>query len=265
MIYPRAMSALCCQEGNGRGRERVGCLAGHGAAWSIRSDGKLSNVSLKLPLRQLAARDETVAVRTSCMREPARHRLFRSYAVQSNNHCSSMNRTHLHVSSIKLNPTYDATDEPVPQLYELIVLFREDGPPYRIWGVHVPDVLRAVLERETVRVVVMETLESQSLASRLLPHFPTHLVLAFITEPGERHCALPPTLARMRCVVLAVGLAAVFVGVLALTSSAFPAWIGAAACVVGSHRVRTALRIPTTPPSRTVTSARTPGLERLPA
>lgn len=42
------------------------------------------------------------------------------------------------------------------------------------------------------------------------------------------------------------GLAAVFVGVLALTSSALPSWIGAAACVVGSHRVRTALRIPTT-------------------
>lgn len=201
---------------------------------------------MKLPLRQLAARDETVALRTSCMREPARHRLFRSYTVQSNNDCSSMNRTHLHVSSIKLNPTYDATHKPVPQLYELIVQFREDGPPYRIWGVHVPDVLRAVLEREAVRVVVMETLESQSLAARLLPHFPTRVVLAVITDSGERHCALPAGFERTRRAVLAVGLAAVFVGVLALTSSALPSWIGAAACVVGSHRVRTALRIPTT-------------------
>lgn len=34
------------------------------------------------------------------------------------------------MSSIKLNPTYDATHKPVPQLYELIVQFREDGPPY---------------------------------------------------------------------------------------------------------------------------------------
>ncbi len=160
-----------------------------------------------------------------------------------------MNRTHLQVWTTKLNPTYDATGRPVPQLYELIVQFREDVQPYRIWGVHVPDALRAVLEREAVRGVVMETLESQSLASRLLPHFPTHLVLAFITESGERHCALPAALLRMRRVVLAVGLAAVFVGVLALTSSGLPGWIGASACVVGSHRVRTALRIPTTPSS----------------
>lgn len=61
-----------------------------------------------------------------------------------------------------------------------------------------------------------------------------------------RGCALPAGFERTRRAVLAVGLAAVFVGVLALTSSALPSWIGAAACVVGSHRVRTALRIPTT-------------------
>lgn len=157
-----------------------------------------------------------------------------------------MNRTYTDVWSVKLTPTRDEAGQPVPQLYEISMLFRNGGQPHRVWSVHVPDALCSVLERETVRGVVTETLESQSLASRLLPDSPRYLVLAFITASGERRCALPAALVRTRRAVLTVGLAAVLVGVLALTSFALPAWIGAAACVVGSHRVRTALRIPTT-------------------
>ena len=170
---------------------------------------------------------------------------FHRYTVQSTNDSPSMNRTYLSVWSAKLTPTLDVAGKPIAQLYELTVFFRKDGQPHRVWRVHVPNSLRSLLESGSARGIVIETLESGSVASWLLPHSPTHIMLALVSASGELHSATPAALVRMRWAALAVGYAVVLGGMVALTSCALHVWIGAAACVLGSHCVRMALRIPT--------------------
>lgn len=171
--------------------------------------------------------------------------IFRGYTVQSTTYGPSMNRTYLSVWSAKLTPTLDVAGKQIAQLYELTVLFRKDGQPHRVWQIHVPNTLRSLLDSGSVRGIVIETLESGSVASWLLPHSPTHIMLALTNASGELHSATPSVLVRMRWAALAVGYAVVLGGMAALTSCALHVWIGAAACVLGSHCVRTALRIPT--------------------
>lgn len=155
-----------------------------------------------------------------------------------------MSRTHYKTWTTELKPAFDTTGKPISQLYELSLFIRKDGQPYRIRQVHVPHALSPLLAQGAVRDVVIDTLEIGSLASRLLPYSPMYIVLAVASTAGELHCITPPALIRLRWGTLTLGCVALFGGAAVLMST-LPAWIGTVACIIGSHCLRTALRVPT--------------------
>lgn len=155
-----------------------------------------------------------------------------------------MNSTHLKIWSASLAPTFDAAGS-LTQLYELTVTFRKGGKEYRFWQAHVPDALRAVITDGSAHDIVIDTLDFSGLASKLLPNSPRYIVLAVTDASGERHCAMPIALTRLRWITWAAGLTAILGGIAALTWHDLPTWTGVIACVLGSHFVRAALQIPT--------------------
>jgi len=149
------------------------------------------------------------------------------------------------IPSAKLTPFRGGLDSPVPDLYELKL---EGRDPTALWPVHVPESIRTVFENDEVAWVAVEPLEGSPYGYRNSLGDANYVVLAVKTKAGVFHESTSPTLERARRKVLAVGTGLALAGItmLSLTTGLF-IWVGAVACVVGSHWLRTGFKIPRPP------------------
>lgn len=130
--------------------------------------------------------------------------------------------------------------------FNLRMQYRLGGDFQNFIGVYAPEELQPALLHGDVIALHIDTLEVNSLASRLLADGPSYVVLGVRCRSGEEAIQIPAAFksARLRRKIL--GVAACVFGCGLLTLSRF-AWLGAFALVAGTHALRTLRQIPNRP------------------
>lgn len=141
----------------------------------------------------------------------------------------------------ELHPIKPTPERPSVDLFELRMLYQEDGNWQYREMVHVPPSLQEAFNRDDVLGFHLETLGTNSVASRSLSDSPQFAVLGVELADSRRLVTIPAPLLRARHkrlflagLIAAAGIGAAFTPM---------AWFGGLAVGVATQLVRTALSI----------------------
>lgn len=134
----------------------------------------------------------------------------------------------------------------MPYQFNLRMQYRLGGDYQLFIGVHVPEELQPALLNGDVIGLHLDTLEVNSIASRLLPGGPSYVVLGVRCRNGEYIEQVPPAFKAARLKRHILGAAACLLGSGFLAAAVYPL-VGGLALVLGTHALRTAREIPIRP------------------
>jgi hypothetical protein len=151
----------------------------------------------------------------------------------------------------ELHPVKCVPQRPSADLFDLRILYREDGSWQFRDRVHVPREVQAAFANGEVHGFHLETLGMNSAACRALSESPQFAVLGVELADGCKLAAVPGSLVRARRIRLFAAAAIAIVGVAAAFTPL--SWFGGLAAGASLQLLRTALSIrvqPFWPPAR---------------
>lgn len=160
--------------------------------------------------------------------------------------CAPMNPSSHCLVALEVAPCTFSTKGALTNQFNLRLQYRPGGDYQLFIGVYVPEQLQPALLSGDATGLHIDTLEVNSLSSRLLPGWPIYVVLGVRCGDGNESTHIPAAFTTARRRRHIAGLVACVLGCGLLAAEEF-LWLGAVALVIGTHVLRTAREIPFRP------------------
>lgn len=157
-----------------------------------------------------------------------------------------MNPSSHYPIAVETTPCRSSTKGARANQFNLRMQYRPGGDFQNFIGVYIPENLQPAVLSGDIAGLHIDTLEVNSLASRILPGGPSYVVLGIRSGNGEELRHVPAAYTSARLVRQVFGAAACMLGCGLLASAQF-VWCGAFALVIGTHALRSARQIPCCP------------------